>query len=166
MSSRGKGASAEREVAALVQAWWRQLEPACIFKRTPMSGGWGHGTAARATFKTGSDLVTDAKHFPFSVEVKRREAWTWTELIAGRRSPVWGWWEQAYRQGLEADLVPMLWFRQSREEWSVMVPELTVPREPYVMWPRIKLIPHKLPAHPVIHRAKTILDIAPLVFAR
>ena len=37
-ASRQKGCVAEREVAALLERWWSQLEPGCRFVRTPSSG--------------------------------------------------------------------------------------------------------------------------------
>ncbi len=117
---RRKGSAAEREVAELLRAWWDSVEPGVIFKRTPGSGGWS-SPDARAAFKTAGDLVTTAARFPWCVEVKRREGWSWATLRAGRASPVWGWWAQAGRQAAECGLEPMLLFRRSREPWSAMV---------------------------------------------
>lgn len=118
--SRTKGANAEREVCALVEAWWSELEPGCVYKRTPSSGGWAT-PAARAGFKTSGDVVTTARRWPFTVEVKRRENWAWKNVLAGKPSPVWGWWRQALAQGAECGMEPMLWLRRSNEPWSVMV---------------------------------------------
>ena len=118
---REKGNVAEREVAALIKAWWGQLEPKADFIRTPLSGGWG-GPTQRAGFKASGDLMTTAERFPFTVEVKRREAWSMDRLLAGSRSPVWGWWRQAQTQGVEMSATPMLWIRRSREPWRVLVP--------------------------------------------
>jgi hypothetical protein len=121
MNSRQKGAVAEREVAALVQAWWRQLEPECLFVRTPSSGGWS-GPQVREAFEASGDLMTTAKHFPFAVEVKRRENWCLDRVLAAMPSPVWGWWRQAVRAAREVHRHPLLVFRKSREPWCVLLP--------------------------------------------
>jgi hypothetical protein len=125
-SQRRKGASAELEVAALLQIWWRALEPGGVFKRTPASGGWAHGEARR-DFKTSGDLVTSAKRFPFVVEVKRREEWHLGNFVDGKRSPVWAWWLQAQSQAKEQGGVPMLWLRKSNMTWMVVAPAGTLP---------------------------------------
>lgn len=125
--SRQKGNAAEREVAKLIQPWWQKVEPEAEFVRTPLSGGWG-GPSIRAGFGAAGDLMTTAKRFPFTIEVKRREGWTWVELLAGHKSPVWKWWHQSQEQADEMHKVPMLWLRQNREKspghsgWRIMMP--------------------------------------------
>jgi hypothetical protein len=116
VNGREKGRRAELEVAALVQAWWDPLEPGCRFVRTPQSGGW-HGPDVRAEFKAGGDLMTTAKRWPFSVEVKRREKWNLDNLMAGWPSPAWGWWEQCCTAAREDGRLPLLFLRKSREPW-------------------------------------------------
>lgn len=118
--SRKKGNIAEREVAKLLEGWWAHVEPECKFVRTPLSGGWG-GPQIRVGFKASGDLMTTAEKWPWTVEVKRREAWSWGQFIKGRPSPVWKWWEQSLVQGVEAGLEPMLWVRQSRKPWAVLL---------------------------------------------
>lgn len=134
-SQRAKGAGAELEVAALLQEWWRQLEPEAIFKRCPASGGWA-SPEARAGFRASGDLVTTALRFPFVVEVKRREIGTDKNLAAGFRHPVWGWWVQAQRQAREQGegAVPLLVFRRSREQWRVLVPEDWWRGQDFALW--------------------------------
>jgi len=121
-NGRQKGAKAERDVAKLLSAWWSPFEPGTSWKRTPSSGGWA-SPDARASFKTAGDIVTDAKLFPFAVEVKCRVGWSWNTFTAGRASPVWGWWRQAQAQALEMGAEPMLWFRGWRELWKVLLRE-------------------------------------------
>jgi hypothetical protein len=123
--SKRKGSVGELEVAKVLQAWWRDLEPEAIFKRTPQSGGWAKADA-RGAFQTSGDIVTDAREFPFSVEVKRREGFKWEQLLKGSRSPAWAWWRQAQSQAAESNLVPMLWIRKNRQGWWVMVPAFYV----------------------------------------
>lgn len=119
MNGRTKGSKAERAVAALLQAWWGAYEEA-TFVRTPLSGGWG-APATRAEFRASGDVMTSSTSFPFAVEVKRREGWSPATLYAGKPSPVWSWWRQAQTQAIELQLEPMLWYRQSREPWTVML---------------------------------------------
>lgn len=123
--SRAKGKAAEREVAALCAEWWGQLEPGCKFASTPGSGGWSTAQM-RAAFRVAGDLSTTALRWPFTVEVKRREGWDEGRLLAGRKSPVWGWWGQACKAAAEEGKQPMLWMRRSREPWSVMLPRAMV----------------------------------------
>lgn len=122
MNSRQKGATAEREVAKLHAEWWGRLEPGCKFVKTPLSGGFS-GPTVREAFEMSGDLMTTAKRFPFAVEVKRREGWCWRNVSRGLPSPVWSWWRQAIKAAAEMHRRPALWFRKSREEWRVMIPQ-------------------------------------------
>lgn len=117
-----KGKAGEREVAALVQEWWRKLEPEAVFVRTPQSGGWGT-PKLRGEFKAAGDLmVAEAPQFPFTIEVKREQGWSPTRFLNGGTSPVWGWWQQVQKAALEEGRVPMLWFRRNRAPWWVLLP--------------------------------------------
>lgn len=149
MPSREKGSVAELEVARLISGWWNQLEPTAIFRRTPLSGGWGTPDV-RSAFRTAGDIMTDSLAFPFAVEVKRREGFSWKPLLDGKKSPVWGWWRQAQKQGEEMNLVPTLWFRKNREPWHVLLPVYSVTShlggfEPFVIpiaqrWSRLMFV--------------------------
>lgn len=121
-NGRQKGSTAEREVAALIQPWWRQLEPDATFVRTPMSGGWGGPTVRKEFLAAGDLMAAKAPAFPFAVEVKRREGWTLQRVIDGRGSPAWEWWRQCQKAASEMGKIPMLWFRKNRAEWLVMMP--------------------------------------------
>lgn len=129
MNGRQKGNRAELQVAALLEGWWERCEPGCKFVRVPSSGGWGT-PLLRSEFRVSGDVATTAKKFPWVVEVKHRESWSWERLLAGKPSPVWGWWAQARRQASEMSLAPMLWFRRNREGWSVMSDSLAPHRMP------------------------------------
>lgn len=166
--SRGKGKNGEREVAKLLTAWWRQLEPTCIFHSTPQSGGWS-SKDVRAEFKTSGDLVTTAKSFPFTIEVKRREQWVEHNLFLGKPSPVWGWWRQALGQAAEqgAGAVPMLWLRHNREPWLVLVPEAWWHSMGFASWRASRgpsLWPRTRGPRPLIHVAARVLAIHPRQF--
>lgn len=119
INGRSKGKRAELEVAKLCEAWWRALEPECRFVRTPASGGW-HGPDVRAEFKTSGDLMSTAKLWPFSVEVKKREGWSLEWLSFGRPSPVWAWWEQCRKAAREDGREPLLLFTRNRAPWLAM----------------------------------------------
>lgn len=127
LNSRRKGVRAQNEVAKIIQEWWSALEPGCEFVSTPQSGGWSTVTT-RAHFQMGGDLMTTAMKWPFVVEVKRREGWSFENFANGRKSPVWGWWRQAVKQAAESGGQPMLWARKGQEkpgesamDWVVLV---------------------------------------------
>lgn len=121
VQGRPKGVRAEREVAALLAEWWSAVEPEVQFVRTPLSGGWSNPTV-RGGFRASGDIMTTSQTFPFVVEVKRREGFTWDTFLKGRASPVWGWWEQTVRAAGEQDGVPMLWLRHNGEPWRIAMP--------------------------------------------
>jgi hypothetical protein len=160
--SRTKGNVAEREVAALIQTWWRQLEPKCQYIRTPSSGGWST-PEIRSAFNAAGDLMTDAKRWPFSVEVKRREGWNLRNFVLGKRSPAWSWWRQCQHAAVEMDAAPMLWLRQSRSPWIVVVPSVlaghTSTLAPDVVWAEPQ--PGSGVVHPVGFLADRLLATEP-----
>lgn len=114
--------------------------------------------------------MTTARRFPFAVEVKRREGWSWRELLAGRRSPVWGWWDQACKQADEAHADPMLWFRHNREEWTVMMGpwiRTASPKAFRVKMPTFKIFHSVVESRAaLLHEASVVLDQSPEIFAR
>lgn len=116
-SQREKGAKAEREVALICQGWLRQTFPKAVVRRTPLSGGW----AGAGEFGMRGDLQVRAAVFPWVVEVKRREGWSLENFIAGKRSPVWAWWVGVCAEAEKDGLSPMLWVRQSRMDWVVVL---------------------------------------------
>lgn len=124
-NGRAKGKIAEREVAAMVAAWWAAVEPGCEFRSTPSSGGWAT-PQLRGHFKVAGDLTTTAKRWPFTVEVKRREAWNFANVSRGKASPVWSWWRQACKAADEESRVPILFLRKNSRtpEWFVILPAL------------------------------------------
>lgn len=125
--SRNKGARAELEVAALIQEWWQEVEPGVFFKRVPLSGGWANA-AMRKNKGSSGDLTTDAKRFPFVVEVKRNEEFSMSRVLMATADekpysgPVWKYWAQAREQADEAGGVPLLVFRNSGAQWWCLVP--------------------------------------------
>lgn len=120
VNSAKKGKDGEREAAALIQTWWRKLEPTCEFIRTPQSGGWG-SVQVRAKFRAAADLMTTAKHWPFATEVKKREEWVLENVVTGRPSPVWGWWNQTAKAAAELNVKPLLLFKKRTSQWYALV---------------------------------------------
>jgi hypothetical protein len=188
INGRKKGSNAERALAAIIQAWWRQRDPECIFKRTPSSGGWA-SPEARAHFKTSGDLVTTAAWWPWCVEIKHREGWSREWLEKGRNSPVWSWWEQTQTAAAESDQWPMLFVRKNRTPWLLMLSD----RDPaiegplygarklgrrssrmHAAWSRDPVItfPHQLGGpwrvgdhHPIVFTAEQLFAMPPRLFA-
>jgi hypothetical protein len=117
--------------------WWQPIEPGSRFRRTPKSGGWATADV-RGDFKASGDVMTTAKRWPFTTEVKRREGWSMHTLVAGRQSPVWEWWRQCCDEAAEEDRIPMLWLRKNRQPWLVLLPHDLVMRlnvAPDIDWP-------------------------------
>lgn len=113
-----KGGGGERQVAKLLQAWWRQLDPQARFVRVPRSGGWLYGPE----FGACGDVMAKADPpLVFGVEVKRHERWTMQNLLAGEPSPVWAWWRQCQDDAKKLGKEPMLWFRKNRQPWLVLL---------------------------------------------
>lgn len=167
-----KGNKGEREVAGLLKGWWTLVEPEgpdgdpLEFVRTPLSGGWEFG----ATFKACGDIMTNAVQFPFSVEVKREERWNLQRLLDGRSSPVWKFWRQCQRDAHKVGREPMLWFRQNRNPWLVMVraryaSSVAGAPAPDVVWPGGLRYQVDCQAVPVMYLGSRLLEVDPSVFA-
>lgn len=132
VNGHAKGGRGEREVAHIIEPWWRKLEPSTEFVRTPQSGGWGkhQGHKVAAHFAACGDVMTTAAQFPFCVEVKWRERWSIDNLLDSKPTPPWEWWRQCIASAVEqANSVPMLWLRKNRLRgsrdafpWLVWVP--------------------------------------------
>lgn len=118
--SRQKGSVAEREVAKLIKTWWEQISPGCEVTRTPLSGGWG-GPEIRSGFNASGDLMFTDGSFPWAVEIKRREGWSYDQFIAGKRSPVRKWWAQTVKAADEMNKEPMLWMRKNHMPWHIVL---------------------------------------------
>jgi hypothetical protein len=143
--SRDKGNRGEREVARIIQEWWRTLEPTAEFIRTPLSGGWATNQKAASHFHANGDLMTTSSLFPFCVEVKWRESWSVNYFLDGRPTPPWGWWQQCVEAALKTGDVPMMWMRKNRIPgtrngfpWLVLIPKSYVEEHklssPDVVW--------------------------------
>lgn len=131
--SRPKGQRGELAVAKLLQEWWQQLEPNATFQRSPGSGGFATSRKLSADFNLHGDIVTDAKRFPFCVEVKNREEWKPEDLTRDNpKSAVWDWWLQCQRDAKAANKIPLLIFKKNHVPWNVWFPDSTYIRDPSV----------------------------------
>lgn len=149
--SRRKGSRGELEVAHIIKAWWAKLEPAALFIRTPLSGGWQHSSTAASHYNACGDIMTTARYFPFCVEVKWREQWSVDSFLDGKPATPWGWWRQTVQAAAkQARHVPMMWMRRNRVPrtntkfpWLVLVPEGFVRdrrlSDPDVVWDPARL---------------------------
>ena len=118
--SRNKGASFEREVAAIFAEWSGGLE----ICRTPLSGGW-----ARQNPAVSGDLVniTPDTVFPLHIECKKQEGWTLEAILQGHCAQFDSWWEQTITT-CPKNKLPLLVFSRNyhaiwcagwREHWDV-----------------------------------------------
>lgn len=167
-----KGSRGELEVAKLLAGWWCPFEPVVEdkdvqFVRTPGSGGWLHADG----FNACGDIMTNSKRFPFSVEVKREQAWSMQWMLDGKASPVWAWWRQCQRDAERASREPMLWFRQNKRPWLVFLSKrhATSVRglgSPDAAWPDRLLYQVDCVVVPVLYLGARILAYPPEIFAR
>jgi len=99
VNSQRKGASAEREVAALIA-----MHLGIKLKRN-----------LEQTREGGHDLILDgeSQHWPIALEIKN--------YAEARPGQIKEWWTQAVRQGVEANQTPVLWYKD-RRRWRVMLP--------------------------------------------
>lgn len=72
INSRQKGADFELEIADVLSQWWGEK-----VRRTPMSGGW----SAEATSGDITPVGPMREKFPWSVECKKTEDWSFTDLL-------------------------------------------------------------------------------------
>ena len=107
MKSRTKGQSGEREIAALVA----ELTGFDVRRRVRQHGG-----------------DSDLDGVPgWSIEVKRHAKAT--------RGSIRTWWAQACDQATQAGAVPVLLFRQDRDEWRAVWPlAATLTQQSAAMW--------------------------------
>ncbi len=113
---------AEREVAKLLQEWWRVLEPQATFMRTPGSGAWATSHSIKG-FTARGDILVDpgtCHYWPYSVEIKFRQTVTPASIKhfeEGKKSPINGFWKQCCDAAEKDNQKPFLIFRGNRQPW-------------------------------------------------
>ncbi len=112
INSKAKGSEFELKTAKILSSWWGEE-----FHRTPMSGGlhW------KADNRVAGDIVTPPDSvFPFSVECKKREGWTFDQVLKGT-GEVESWWSQCLADAEGVGLKPMLIFAKNFAPINVMI---------------------------------------------
>jgi hypothetical protein len=110
INSRQKGARGEREVCKVFAEWW-----GAEFSRTPLSGGWATAKT-RDSVNAAGDLVCSDTRFPFTVECKFVEGWSFEQLLTAPKCNFYKWWDQAVGETPEGKM-PLLVFTKSRAPW-------------------------------------------------
>lgn len=111
----------ERQVAKKMEQIW-----GVKFYRSESSGGLA--TSRRETLPKSvvdaltGDVICDPKvNFPFSIEVKTRK--NDIDLLEvcrlGKNSQISKWWQQACRDAMRSNKLPLLWFKTLRKQWYV-----------------------------------------------
>lgn len=85
-----KGKDYERRIARILSEWWGST-----LHRTPTSG---------VNIYSG-DIVDDKGQFPFIVECKKEEDWSFGNLLeeTQNKKTLWGFWKQSLDSWLETD---------------------------------------------------------------
>jgi hypothetical protein len=97
-----KGSNYERKIAKILKAAWN-IE----LVKTPISGGWGK-------MKTSGDITAEDRNFPFSIECKKQEGWSFEQLFKSpEKCELNKWWSQALDQGYKDDKIPLLIFSRN-----------------------------------------------------
>ena len=79
------------------------------FRRTPGSGGWDKR-------KAGADvqLMCNDDDFPFSIECKNQEAWSWDGIFKDNpKEKFWSYWTQCKKWAVYQGKVPLLVFTKN-----------------------------------------------------
>lgn len=112
-NSRNKGATYERKVAKMMSDWWGGQ-----FSRVPASGGLNWGADQRVA----GDIVPPPESgFPFVIECKKREDWTFDHILLNIGTPK-DWWQQVVMDSRRVNQVPLLIFSRNRAKDFIMIP--------------------------------------------
>lgn len=121
--SKRKGSNFELTCCKLLKDWWGG-----DFKRVPLSGGWDKSVMTGDIFRTLPDGNID-NNFPFSIECKKQEGWTFTQLFK-QTGPVRTWWKQCSEEALIRNRAPILIFAKNNCNPLVMFPHSLLGRGP------------------------------------
>lgn len=114
IDSRAKGRTAELKARDVLRKY-TGLE----WERTPLSG------ALSANHKLKGDLYLPDRKNTFSVEVKSyKDDHLTSKILSGKSPQFLEWWDQAERQAVECDKLPLLLFKFNRSKWFVATGEL------------------------------------------
>jgi hypothetical protein len=107
----GKGKSFERKEAKFWGEWW-QGSP---FRRVPLSGGWDKVTDGEC-LAAGDLYIPPESDFPFCIECKKREGWSFEAILSLRCKAFWSWWEQTETEALRVGRLPLLVFSKNHSQ--------------------------------------------------
>jgi len=130
--SKDKGARFERVVASDLSLWFYGIPG--FLRRTPMSGGWSKIHApgdvcatVSGTVETESGLMVlsigDSRPvaFPFYVECRNREGWSYTDLFTeSEKACLVLWWKEVIEKSREVSLIPLLIFTKNYNPSFIM----------------------------------------------
>jgi len=105
INSRTKGSEYELRISKILAEWYQE-----DFHRVPSSGGLRWGKDNRVS---GDIIAQEGSTFPFSIECKKREDWTFEQLLKGV-GEVESWWAQCIRDASNVDKKPLLIFSKNR----------------------------------------------------
>lgn len=111
--SRNKGAGYERKVAKLMTDWWGGQ-----FSRVPASGGLNWGSDQRVA---GDIVPPPESEFPFVIECKKQEGWTFDHIALDISAPR-EWWSQVVMDSRRVSRVPLLIFSRNHAKDFIMIP--------------------------------------------
>lgn len=103
INSRSKGNKNERQLAKLFEVWTKKK-----FARTPSSGGLNW---KKANVKGDIVCTTEGHYFPFCIEAKSYQEINFQHLLYLDKAIVLKFWEQAKRDAMGANKVPILFMR-------------------------------------------------------
>ena len=113
--AKNKGSAFERKIAKSLQDWWNgdkteEDEGYYQFQRTPLSGGsqlaegWG----------LAGDIVTNDPGFPFHIECKKQEGWSFSALMSeGGAAGFIKWWQQSAEESKITKKEPVVIFSKN-----------------------------------------------------
>lgn len=112
INSKAKGTSYELKIAKVLSSWWGEE-----FHRTPMSGGLGW----KADNRVAGDIVTPVSSvYPWTTELKNREAWDFSHLLKGT-GDIEKYWQQVVNDSEHSGLRPLLIFHKNFSPNYVMM---------------------------------------------
>lgn len=102
MNSKRKGNSYENYICKILSSWWGEK-----FSRVPNSGGLESLISKQIV----GDIIVPSS-FPFVVECKKQEGWSFEQILEGK-SKFFKWWNQVVRDSKKVDKFPLLIFSKN-----------------------------------------------------
>ena len=116
---KGKGKEYERRIGKILGEWW-QGKP---FRPCPCSGGWDKLAGDDEHLASGDLFIPKDSDFPFSVECKKQQQWSLSDLINPNKKdkPIMNWWEQASADAVSVAKQPLLVFSRNHLGYDMVV---------------------------------------------